>query len=95
MLYFKPLDDLNKSMLDRQPALEFPRVADSVISGIVEGLLERGYTEEMARCFITSKIFRCELDGTVEDGLRNFGKFYALAIAPTYYNDCKRYAEEG
>ena len=94
-IYFKPLYNLDDSILNRQPALEFPRVADSVLSGIMEGLIEQGYSEKMAKCFITSKILRCELDGNLEDGLKNFGKFYAKTIAFSYYGDCERYAEEG
>jgi len=94
MAYFKPLDDLNQSMLDRKPAFSYPRVADSVLRGIFEGLVSEGYTEEMATCFITSKILRCELDGNLEDGLADFGKFYAKMVANAYRQDCKKYAEE-
>ena len=93
-MYFKPLDNLDNSILDRQPALSYPRVADSVISGIIAGLMERGYTEEMASSFITSKILRCELDGTLEDALFNFGKFYGQTIAPSYFDKCEQYAKE-
>lgn len=95
MKYFRPLDNLENSILDRQPALEFPRVADSVLRGIIEGLIEQGYTEEMAVCFITSKILRCELDGKLEDGLADFGRFYAKTVAPAYFETCERYAREG
>ncbi len=94
MIYFKPLDDLSTSILDRKPALSYPRVADSVISGIIQGLIEQGYTEEMAETFITSKILRCELDGNLEDGLKDFGKFYAKTVAFSYFQDCERYAKE-
>ena len=94
MKYFKPMHDLKDSILDRQPALEFPRVADAVLNGIFEGLIEQGYTEEMATCFITSSILRHELDGNLEEGLADFGKFYARTIAHSYRADCKRYAEE-
>jgi hypothetical protein len=94
MQYFKPMHDLNESILERQPALEYPRIADSVLRGIFEGLIEQGYTEEMATSFITSSILRHELDGNLEDGLANFGKFYAQTIANSYRDDCKRYAAE-
>ena len=94
MKYFKPLDNLDQSILDRKPALSYPKIADSVLRGIFEGLMEQGYTEEMATSFITSSILRHELDGNLEDGLADFGKFYARTIAQSYRNDCKRYAEE-
>lgn len=94
MRYFKPLDDLSHSILDRQPAVSYPRVADAVLSGIYAGLLEQGYTEEMAVSFITSKILRYELDGNLEDGLADFGKFYAKTIAHSYRRDCEQYAQE-
>jgi hypothetical protein len=94
MKYFKPMHDLKDSILDRQPALEYPRVADSVLKGIFEGLIAEEYTEEMATCFITSSILRHELNGNLENGLRDFAKFYARTIANSYRADCKRYAEE-
>jgi hypothetical protein len=94
MQYFKPFHDLNESILERQPALEYPRIADSVLRGIFEGLIEEGYTEDMATSFITSSILRHELDGNLEDGLADFGKFYARTIANSYRSDCKRYAEQ-
>jgi len=93
MKYFKPLDDLSQSILDRQPALSYPRVADAILSGIFAGLLEQGYTEDMATSFITSKILRHELDGNLEDELENFGKFYAKTIAHSYRKDCEQYAK--
>lgn len=93
-VFFKPLDNLEKSVLNRKPALEYPRVADAVLRGIMEGLIEKGYTKEMAVSFITSKILRCELDGHLEDGLADFGRFYARTIAPAYFDTCERYAEE-
>jgi len=94
-MYFKPLYDLEQSLhITRIPALEYPRIADSIIHGIVAGLLERGYTEEMAKNFITSKILRHELDGKLEDALFNFGKFYGETVAPIYSDNCKQYAEE-
>jgi hypothetical protein len=94
MQYFKPFHDLNESILERQPALEYPRIADSVLRGIFEGLIEEGYTEDMATSFITSSILRHELDGNLEEGLADFGKFYARTIANSYRGDCKRYTEQ-
>jgi hypothetical protein len=91
-MYFKPLYELDDST--RIEALSYPRLADSIISGIVSGLIERGYSEVMAKTFITSKILRCELDGKLEDALLNFGKFYGETIAPIYFDTCKQYAEE-
>lgn len=91
---FKPMHDMGDSVLNRTPAVSYPRVADAVLRGIMEGLTEKGYTQEMAVSFITSKILRCELDGHLEDGLADFGRFYARTIAPAYFSDCKRYAEE-
>ena len=93
-MYFKPMDNLDNSTLNRQPAFSYPRVADSLISGIIAGLLERGYTEDMAKAFITSKILRCELDGKLEDALFNFGKFYGETVAPTYTDLCEQYSKE-
>jgi hypothetical protein len=95
MQYFKPLDNLDQSILDRKPALSYPKVADSVLRGIFEGLIEQGYTEEMATCFITSSILRHELDGNLEDGLADFGRFFAKMVANTYRQDCKKYADKG
>ena len=94
MTYFKPMDNLDNSILNRKPALSYPRVADSIISGIIAGLMEYGYTEKMAVSFITSKILRCELDGKLEDALVNFGKFYGQTIAPIYFDKCEEYAKE-
>jgi hypothetical protein len=93
-MFFKPLHNLDESILDRQPAFSYPRIADSIINGIIAGLLERGYTEDMAKAFITSKILRHELDGTLADALFNFGKFYGETVAPIYSDTCKQYAEE-
>lgn len=91
-LYFKPLYE---SGLDRTPILEYNRVADNLLGGIVEGLIAEGYTEEMAKCFLSSKILRCELDGGLDNELLNFGKAWAKKLADDYKADCKRYAEEG
>ena len=95
MKYFKPLDNLDQSILDRKPALSYPKIADSVLRGIFEGLTEQGYTEEMATCFITSSILRHELDANLEDELANFGRFFAKMVASAYRQDCKKYAEKG
>ena len=92
MIYFKPMGDM--LCMNRTPALSYPRIADSILSGILAGLMERGYTENMASAFITSKILRCELDGKLEDALFNFAKFYGETIAPTYIDKCEQYAKE-
>jgi hypothetical protein len=92
IMYFKPMENLNDS--NRTPAISYPRIADSILSGIIAGLMERGYTENMASAFITSKILRCELDGKLEDALFNFAKFYGETIAPTYIDKCEQYAKE-
>ena len=55
MIYFRPMGDMEG--MNRTPALSYPRVADSILSGILAGLMERGYTEKMASAFITSQIF--------------------------------------
>lgn len=90
-IYFKPLYESN---IDRLPILEYRRVADNLLGGIVEGLIDQGYTQEMAICFLSSKILRCELDGGLDDDLLKFGKRYAKKMAESYRDDCKRYAEE-
>lgn len=90
-VYFKPLYE---STIDRLPILEYRRVADNLLGGIVEGLIEQGYTQEMAIFFLQSKIFRHELDGGLDTKLLEFGKDYARTIASSYYQDCKQYAEE-
>lgn len=91
-ILFKPL---YQSGLERTPILEYDRVADCLLSGIVEGLIAEGYTEEMAKCFLSSKILRCELDGGLDDDLLNFGKSWAKNLAESYKEHCTRYAEEG
>ena len=91
-IYFKPLYE---SGLERTTILEYNRVADCLLGGIVEGLMSQGYTEKMAICFLSSKILRCELDGGLDDSLLKFGKRYAKKMAESYRDDCKRYAEEG
>lgn len=93
-MYFKPLDDLNLSKLDRIPAYSYPTIADSVLSGIVKGLKAHGYSELMTQVFITSKILRCELDGSLEDSLEKLGKKLADKVADSYRQDCERWAEE-
>ena len=80
--------------MNRTPALSYPRIADSILSGILAGLMERGYTEKMASAFITSQILRHELDGKLEDALHNFGKFYGETVAPIYFEKCHQYAKE-
>lgn len=90
-IYFKPLYE---SSIDRLPILEYRRVADNLLGGIVEGLMAQGYTQEMAVCFLSSKILRCELDGGLDGDLLKFGKRYAKKMADAYREDCKRYAEE-
>jgi hypothetical protein len=94
MIYFKPMDDLNLSKLERVSAYSFERVADSVLNGIQKGLIEKGYSEMMAEAFITSKILRCELDGSWEDQLEKLGKKLAQKVAESYFSDCERWAEE-
>lgn len=83
-----------ESSLEREPICEYNRTADCLLGGIVEGLMARGYTEEMARAFLSSKIFRCELDGGLDEHLVNIGKHYGQTIAQTYFNDCERFAKE-
>jgi hypothetical protein len=48
----------------------------------------------MAEAFITSKILRCELDGSWEDQLEKLGKKLAQKVAESYFSDCERWAEE-
>ena len=94
-MYFKPLFNIDEpACFERIPALSYPRIADSILDGIVSGLKGRGYTEEMIISFITSKILRCELDGQLEDALFNFGKFYGQTIAPIYFDKCEQTAKE-
>ena len=93
-MYFKPLDNLNTGSLNRIPALSYPKLADSIINGIIVGLKEKGYSEEMAISFITSSILRHELDEKLEDALFDFGNIYAQTVASIYFETCKNYAEE-
>jgi len=93
-MYFKPLDDLDLSKLDRIPAYSYPAIADSVLRGIVKGLQAQGYSELMTQVFITSKILRSELDGSLEDKLEKLGKQLADKVADSYREDCERWAEE-
>ena len=94
MIYFKPMHDLNLSKLDRVSAYSFERVADAFLNGIQKGLIEKGYSEMMAEAFITSKILRCELDGSWEDQLEKLGKKLASKVADSYFSDCERWADE-
>lgn len=91
-IYFKPLYE---SGLERTPILEYNRVADCLLGGIVEGLISRGYTEEMAITFLSSKILRKELDGGLDDHFVSIGKQYGQTIAPTYRDDCEKWTTEG
>jgi len=94
MIYFKPLDDLNTSKLDRIPAYSYPTIADSVLRGLVKGLQAKGYSELMAEAFITSRILRCELDGSLADKLERLGKQLAEKVADSYREDCDRWSQE-
>jgi hypothetical protein len=94
MIYFKPQSNLDDSTLDRVSAFSYARVADIFLNGIQNGLIEKGYTEMMAEAFITSKILRCELDGSWEDQLEKLGKKLASKVAESYFSDCERWADE-
>lgn len=90
-IYFKPLYE---SSIERKPIYEYNRVADCLLGGIVKGLMSRGYTQEMAITFLSSKILRCELDGGFDDHIVSIGKHYGQTIAPTYMDDCKKWTKE-
>jgi len=90
-LYFKPLYE---SGIDREPILEYNRIADCLLGGIVQGLMSLGYTREMAITFLSSKILRHELDGGLDDHIVSIGKHYGQTIAPTYLKDCEQWTSE-
>jgi hypothetical protein len=94
MQYFRPQHDLAESKLGRIPAYSFERVADSFLLGIQNGLTNKGFSELEAECFITSKILRCELDGSWDDALEELGRKLAEKVAQSYLEDCRKWAHE-